>query len=434
MKRFLLLALICGLAATALAAPRLAATQSKLSRFDDWLFQVPAGWRAELLAGGLSLFSPDAKAAVILFPGQAVSGDFRAWFDGRIAQLHANGTVIQAGDVQSRTVENYTVHLTGAVLRDAKDKTTFRLYFAANPASRGELMMYLAQDMDSFQKHQAEFTTLVQGVAFAQLKPELAATATVLGQPGTKTDPPVTGTPDPSTGTSGTKTSGKSPDSAWVTAPGKGLKADQIDGVYFKLEAGIGAGGMVTQEYNPYLFLKDGWVYNDPDEAPSDFDAAASKRLEPKNWGRWQRSGNNVTIIWNAKPNKPSTYEQKQFLRAIPGKPSLKLEGQYQSISGGGNTALGGTSMVTAWKDFEFKRDGRFLGAGGAGSSGSEGGTSVTVGVNSPSTVGTYSFDGHTVQLKYDDGRVQRSFFCLFPPDDGSTKVLMIAGSTYIRK
>jgi hypothetical protein len=429
MQRILVFGLICVLAASALASPRQAVTkraeaQSKHSRFDDWLFQIPTGWRAELLPSGLSLASPDAKAALVLFPGQAVSGDFRAWFDGRIAQLHANGTVVQASEVQSQKAEGYTVFITGAAFSDATGKTTYRFYFATNPALRGELLMFLTQDEDTFKKYQPEFTAFLQGVAFAQLKPDLAATATVLGKPGVKTDAPTTGT-------SGT---GTLPRDAWVTIAGKGLKPEQIDGVYLKLEAGIGVGGMVTQEYNPYLFLKDGWVYDDPDEAPSDFDVAVSKRLEPKNWGRWERKGNSVTITWNNKPNKPSTYEQKQFLRAIPGKSSLKLEGKYQSISGGGNTALGGTSMVTAWKDFEFKRDGRFSGSGGAGSSGSEGGTSVTVGVNSPSTAGTYSFDGHTIQLKYDDGRVQRSFFCLFPPDDGSTKVLMIAGSTYIRK
>ncbi len=215
----------------------------------------------------------------------------------------------------------------------------------------------------------------------------------------------------------------------WRTAPNQGLKAAQIEGVYLKLETGFGVGGMVMQEYNPYLFLKDGWVYDDPNEPPADFDVVASRRLEPKNWGRWQRNGGRISIRWNRTPGSVTTYNSKDFLRAIAGKPTSKLKGRYKSLSGGGNSAMGGGVTIAAWNNINFSSDGRFAQEKGAGSSGN----GVTT--NSSSALsGTYAIADHTIEFKYADGRTERMFYCVYPPDDGKNNAIIIGAITFSKR
>jgi len=66
-----------------------------------------------------------------------------------------------------------------------------------------------------------------------------------------------------------------------VTAPGQGLKPSEIKGVVLHQEYGMGVGGMMIIEYNPYLLLKDGTVYSHPYVCAYDLDVAASSSSPP---------------------------------------------------------------------------------------------------------------------------------------------------------
>ena len=226
-------------------------------------------------------------------------------------------------------------------------------------------------------------------------------------------------------------------DAEWLTLPGKGLKAAQIEGVYLKADSGIGVGGYATVEYNPYLFLKDGWVYDDPNEAPSTFNAPISKRLESKSWGQWKRANGKVTIRWQ-NSNGLTVYESSDFQRVAPAKLGTKLVGHYQSLSGGGNTAFGGSTVIAAWKDFYFNSGGKFSRESGAGGSGggdySGDGPNMAFHSNSGASGGTYSIQGFNIEFRYANGKIRRAFYCAFPSKDNKNDVVVIGGSTFIKK
>jgi hypothetical protein len=415
------------------------AAAPNLSRFDDWLFQMPTGWRTVPSPSDLSLVSPDGKAVIVLFRSEPISGNLRSWFDQRLAQLHNGFTVTQIGQVTSTPAnEGYTAWASTVSVKDAKGNLRFEYFFGADPGSRGELLLYRANDAASFTKYQKVLEAFFLGADFAQLKPDLAAKAMLIGSPnaaGSSAGSSSTGgssTTSPNTTSPNAASSSGTP--AWVTAPGKGLRRDQLDGVYLQLHTAFGVGGLMIQVYTPYLFLKDGWVYTRPVVAVSDFDASTSKRLEPDRWGRWQRTGGSVLIRWNKEPNKTHTFKQKEFIPALPAKPGLKLEGHYESISGSGNTMQGGGTTIISGRDLYFSGDGRFSSEAATGGSSSGAGGTVTFESNGGVSAGVYSFDGFTVQFKYDDGSVRRWFYCEFPPDAGvQHEVVIVGGRTYIK-
>ncbi|NJK43580.1 MAG: hypothetical protein HC933_04300 [Pleurocapsa sp. SU_196_0] len=201
----------------------------------------------------------------------------------------------------------------------------------------------------------------------------------------------------------------------WLTAPGQGLKPAQIDGVYLKLETGFDGWGNMETGYNTYLFLKDGWVYNDPDEPPSDLDVVASKSLESNRWGRWERRGGQVLIRWNDEPGKTRAYAQKEWVRAQPAQPGLRLEGTYKHA-----TDSRSPTSVDSWRTVQLMRNGSFTIQGNAKRGIGAGGS------------GSYTLDGYTATFKFSDGRVKRTLFCAYPPEN-QYKVIVLSETPFLR-
>ncbi|WP_431217241.1 hypothetical protein ACQ86N_23535 [Puia sp. P3] len=96
-----------------------------------------------------------------------------------------------------------------------------------------------------------------------------------------------------------------------VTAPGQGLKPSDIKGVVLHQEYGMGVGGMMIIEYNPYLLLKDGTVYSHPYVCAYDLDVTRSRELEPKKWGTWKAENAETLIVTMSGDRKPDRWEEK---------------------------------------------------------------------------------------------------------------------------
>ncbi|MBC8138365.1 MAG: hypothetical protein H8F28_21005, partial [Fibrella sp.] len=121
-------------------------------------------------------------------------------------------------------------------------------------------------------------------------------------------------------------------------------------------------------------------------------------------------------------------WDDGDFYGPLPAaKPGERLTGFYSSISGGGNTALGGSTMVVVTDDITFLPNGRFKAGRFAG------GMSDQVTATSESaTDGTYVLDGYTLTLKYRDGRVERKAFAFM--EKGEKDSLYLDGSPYLKK
>ncbi|MBZ9750782.1 hypothetical protein K7W42_07895 [Deinococcus sp. HMF7604] len=208
------------------------------------------------------------------------------------------------------------------------------------------------------------------------------------------------------------------PAERFLVAAGQGLKDSEVLGVYTTQSSGIGVGGMVIVTFPPYLFLKDGTVYNDPSWAPSSFNAKLSRQLEPQKWGKWSRQGQNFQIRWG--DGETETFEVQDAIK--PAAAGLKLSGAYASLGGGGNTAMGGDVMVAGGSDYTFKPDGTFTGGrfGGASTS------NMAVGSQSRGG-GRYSIQGYGITIKPTSGPEQRLLFYRFGD------ALHIGGSDFVR-
>ncbi len=214
-----------------------------------------------------------------------------------------------------------------------------------------------------------------------------------------------------------------------TTAPGKGLQPSDIKGVVINAESGIGVGGMVIIEYRPYLLLQNGSVYRYPVVAPYDLDVAASKKAEPNKWGTWKLEGKILVITLPHKGvMKTERWDDDWFWAKTP-MPNEKLQGDYETISGGGNTAMGGNTMIFSSSNIKFNNKGQFTMKKAAGGSNTDFDVSTSAYSNS-NAAGTYKLNGYSIEMRYNNGQVVRKLFYFYPD---SRTTFGIGDDAYVR-
>ena len=203
-------------------------------------------------------------------------------------------------------------------------------------------------------------------------------------------------------------------------APGKGVPAAQIAAVVHNFDSQLrqtmvspggsyiipNFGGLATYGYNApiygmehditndtYLLLRDGTIHRGLEWAPDQFDVAASKRKEPKNWGLWKSEGGKLQMSFAGEP-----YEEVPGKRVAPNAAQTRLSGRYK----------------TEGKSIAFTPQGRFT-------------RSALDPKNDPSAkytlakaqktvaggdvAGAYSLSGYALTLRYDNGKIERMLF-----------------------
>lgn len=199
-----------------------------------------------------------------------------------------------------------------------------------------------------------------------------------------------------------------------TTAPGQGLKPSEIKGIVINAETGVGVGGMVIVEYRPYLLLQNGSIYRYPTVAPYDLNVAASKTAEPNKWGTWKLEGKTLAVTLPEKGVlKTERWTGDWFWAKAPAA-NEKIKGAYMTIGGGGNTAMGGNTMISYSSNIKFNDKGQFT------MTKSGGGSNTDFDVNSSAysksnAAGTYSLNGYSIELRYNNGQVLRKLFYFYP-------------------
>ncbi|MEO3405443.1 hypothetical protein AAFN85_16150 [Mucilaginibacter sp. CAU 1740] len=215
-----------------------------------------------------------------------------------------------------------------------------------------------------------------------------------------------------------------------TTAPGKGIPKSDIAGLALHSETGIGVGGMVLIVWRPYLLLKDGTMYQNPDISPYDLNVAKSKQQEPEKWGTWKLDGKIITVKRGSKngvQEKPEEWKNGWWDWAMPAFSNEKLNASYNSLTGGGNTAMGGGTMTVSSTDITFNNNGQFTYESTGGGSFNGPGANVTA-YSSKNKAGTYKLDGYSIELNYNNGNTTRQSFYFFSSDK---KVFGIASRAY---
>lgn len=198
--------------------------------------------------------------------------------------------------------------------------------------------------------------------------------------------------------------------------------------VLFDLSYSYGVGGAAYPRYRPIYLFSDGRSCLCPDLAPGDVSLSDLERTRPENIGHWRRTGTKFSVRYpdgDVDELNPSIGPPAHI-------PNGRLYGRFGAIGGGGNSALGGSTTVIASKEYDFKPDGTFV----QGKFGGGGNRSVTAG-SKRTTFGTWSLNGATLSLTYEDGRQIRTSVYWDSKDDlvgGIPDAIWIGGRAYRRK
>jgi hypothetical protein len=200
---------------------------------------------------------------------------------------------------------------------------------------------------------------------------------------------------------------------------------DAIDAIAFDSVTHFGYGGMLTFDPTPMVLFKSGDVaYMTVLNAPEGL--AAHRAAHPKLWLRWRREGNAILI-------GTAQWRRLPYTKTLgPAPAGYRLTGNYQSLSGGGNIAVGGSSGVIAWSNLSFDRSGAFTSGGGSGSfTETNGGEArvATSGVRADEH-GAYEVNGYALTLRYASGRVEQRVIVVDPKEPD---VVWIDGSGWTR-
>ncbi|MBW6526298.1 hypothetical protein KZ813_05550 [Sphingomonas sp. RHCKR7] len=184
----------------------------------------------------------------------------------------------------------------------------------------------------------------------------------------------------------------------------------QVEGVYFRSYTSFGVGGMVIQDFEPIVLFRDGRYYAIEGPALEDVDLAASRARAPRAWGQWKREAHTFLLTDERGRTSDHRLQQGSFFKAFPAEAAGgALERPYKRVSGGGDSALGGTMAIAAQTNIAFTRDGRFSDSSSAGASGAN----VAAYSRRPVAGGRYRVARHTISFTDAAGRTRRAFFAL---------------------
>lgn len=375
---------------------------------------APSGWKSAKAGKDVTLTPRDlpsgATFTVIVEPPFALRDDPSVWLQTRLGkEAEALGTATDSGQVKpfgAGTLDGFS--LVRTVRLSSGEERLLSGFLARRPDGQMLFVRVISSPEEGVYKRYLPmamrgFVTLARGGA---------------SKGGTGTGVRTVRTPK-------TKAPVRPKGSAAYTRAGAGPKTSEIVGIYTRIQSQMGYGGMMTLNNLPTVVFKDGTYYEDYDVPLPDFDVAAARRERPTAWGKWRRQGGVIQILSDKRG-----WEKAEWLGPFPGaKPGEKLSGRYFSVSGGGDTAFGGGTAYGAESDIRFSPDGRFT-TDLSTSLSSEVSNVQATASGRKATSGTYTLNGYTLTMKYDDGQVIRRAF-VFMDTNGKQEGMYLDGIPY---
>jgi hypothetical protein len=139
------------------------------------IYQVPKGWKRmeqnKVTFLVPSDLPPGRQAMLVIVPGQKLQGEFKQAFGAMRKVLEQDQKVVQEGKLmEGRGPGNSETVTTVVITEDDQKNTAYRFYYAAKPGDRFEMIAYLSNDKDLFNKYQPVVAEFCKGVTFANLK------------------------------------------------------------------------------------------------------------------------------------------------------------------------------------------------------------------------------------------------------------------------
>ena len=209
------------------------------------------------------------------------------------------------------------------------------------------------------------------------------------------------------------------------------INSGKVERILFDLDYKYGVGGAAYPDYAPIVLFADGTVCKCLEFALDEINIPKVRQQSPKRVGSWRRSGADYQVTWVGG-------KIPEIIKTNRGTPAILpdadvLRGTYQSIGGGGNTALGGGTITAATKSLTFHSDGSFSQSNTTSASSPAG-----AGWSKRGNAGTWALSESTLTLSYKDGSAVRT--TLFysstrkpTADYGRYGVLWIGGNDFKR-
>ena len=209
-----------------------------------------------------------------------------------------------------------------------------------------------------------------------------------------------------------------SPDSLPVTVGDGGLS-----GLYGRIKtrvrvAAVPGGGYLESYTRPYFFFPTGH-YTDtiPQEGYERLDCLQATPDVRQRCGTYRIAGDMFQFDQQppvpfsqgtrAQDGTPTLKIGKDTFFLIPPAQDLRLNGHFGKTVGASTGQPGASITSVGSSGYTFTPDGRFTSSHGAMISA----PGMVGASNSPRSTGTYTIEGYTLELQFDDGRVQRHVF-----------------------
>lgn len=391
--------------------------QNPSDSFGNAVFDSPQGWR-RVESDGVLFFIPSelrgGRVLIAVLPGEELRGDFRQWFEATIERSLQNGErLVRSGELKSqRAAEGYDTLLKIVETRDREGYTYNRLYLAAHPGNRAEMVLYLASSTELFQKYSGVFEKFVASLDYTNSR---------MGRRELEREVPLK----------------------------KPVGTGQLSGLYtgneYRRQFNV-----MTKYYDNinvkihYIFSPDGRVYSGLPKGGTleNFDMDRAEREDAANVGRYTISGGQISFAWASGQREPVAFQRgsdsitigKTKLYRVKSWDGLRLDGTYSvrsftNLSGG----IAGEGGVSGEDILQLRKDGTFQSAGFTGY------TTAGARVNAATSTktsgrGSYRITGNVLELRYADGNVVRATFYVHPENEQQARpgLIVIDGAYYL--
>lgn len=189
---------------------------------------------------------------------------------------------------------------------------------------------------------------------------------------------------------------------ATQVAPRSTSHSPSVERVVFDLDYQYGVGGAAYPVYKLVVLFRDGTACQCLESAIDDINVAAVRSASPNRVGTWNKVGADYEVRWTGVAKAETLKASVGPPRELPGASALR--GQYQNLSGGGNTAFGGDVIAATATGLTFHSDGSFSQSNAKAMQSDAG-----VASGDANRSGDWTLNGSTLTLAYGDGSSLRT-------------------------
>ncbi|MGF1576538.1 MAG: hypothetical protein ACFCU9_11485 [Cyanophyceae cyanobacterium] len=165
----------------------------------------------------------------------------------------------------------------------------------------------------------------------------------------------------------------------------------------------------------PRVLFASGDILKDMSLPPAEVSVAPDGSRNRSDWGRWEIRGNEYRIRWDDGSESNWALDSGTFFPVHPAPTGLRLDGRFRAMTTMSVAEPQGGQLTTAaWSQLTLSPDGRFVQGRGITTAGSN---VAAYGIQ-PNEHGEYHIDGHSIELRFADGTVERAGFFIVAARD----------------